>query len=73
MKALLAGLLLLLPGAALAHSQEKGDLQVRHPWSRETPPGAKVGVGYMEIRNRGAQPDRLTGAATQRPGAWKCI
>jgi len=50
--------------AVLGHSHEKGDIQVRHPWSRATPPGAKVGAGYMEIRNNGAQPDRLLSAST---------
>ena len=50
--------------AAFAHSFEKGDLQIRHPWARATPPGAKVGVGYLEIRNNGAQPDRLLSATT---------
>jgi periplasmic copper chaperone A len=49
----------------LAHSHEKGDIQVRHPWSRATPPGAKVAVGYMEIRNHGKQPDRLLSASTE--------
>jgi hypothetical protein len=57
-------LLVLQAGAAWAHSHEKGDIQVRHPWSRATPPGAKVAVGYMEIRNRGSQPDRLLSAST---------
>jgi copper(I)-binding protein len=49
---------------AVAHNHEKGDIQVHHPWSRATPPGAKVGVGYMEIRNRGKQADRLVAAST---------
>jgi copper(I)-binding protein len=53
-----------LASAAFAHSYEKGDIQVRHPWSRATPPGAKVGAGYMEIRNNGARPDRLLSAST---------
>lgn len=59
-------LLLVLGQAGLAwpHSHEKGDIQVRHPWSRATAPGAKVAVGYMEIRNTGAQPDRLIAAST---------
>jgi copper(I)-binding protein len=56
--------LLALAGVAGAHSHEKGDIQVRHPWSRATAPGAKVAVGYMEIRNTGAQPDRLLAAST---------
>lgn len=57
-------LLLLYVGTASPHSHEKGDIQVRHPWSRATPPGASVAVGYMEIRNRGRQPDKLVSAST---------
>jgi copper(I)-binding protein len=49
---------------ALAHSYEKGDLQIRHPWARATPPGTTVGVGYFEIRNTGKQPDRLLSATS---------
>ena len=49
---------------AFAHSYEKGDLQIRHPWARATPPGTSVGVGYFEIRNHGAQPDRLLSATS---------
>ena len=49
---------------ALAHSFEKGEIQIRHPWARATPPGAKVGAGYLEIRNNGAQPDRLLSASS---------
>ena len=56
--------LLLLSAVALAHNVDKGDLQIRHPWSRATPAGAKVGVGYMEIRNRGKQAERLLGASS---------
>jgi periplasmic copper chaperone A len=55
----------LLAVQVLAHNHEKGDIQVRHPWSRATPPGAKVAVGYMEIRNHGQQPDRLLSASTE--------
>ena len=63
MRLLLTALLIAtLP--AFSHSFEKGELQIRHPWSRATPPGAKVGVGYLEIRNNGAQPDRLLSAST---------
>jgi copper(I)-binding protein len=55
---------LLLPAVVLAHGFQKGDLSVRHPWTRATPPGAEVGVGYLEIRNAGRDPDRLIGAST---------
>jgi len=54
------GALACLPAAA--HGYDKGDIQVRHPWARATPPGAKVGAGYLEIRNTGKEPDRLIGA-----------
>jgi copper(I)-binding protein len=57
-------LLALHAGAVGAHSHEKGDIQIRHPWSRATAPGAKVGAGYLEVRNNGAQADRLLSAST---------
>jgi copper(I)-binding protein len=61
----LAALLLVWhAGLAWPHSHEKGDIQVRHPWSRATSPDANVGVGYMEIRNTGTQPDRLVAVST---------
>ena len=56
--------LLLLPLLVQAHNHEKGDIQIRHPWSRATAPGAKVAAGYMELRNSGAQPDRLLSIET---------
>jgi copper(I)-binding protein len=64
MRRLTAALLLVVASAAHAHSFERGDVQVRHPWSRATPPGAKIGVGFMEIRNRGSTPDRLLAITT---------
>jgi copper(I)-binding protein len=64
MKLVLALLLLSVSLPGWAHSHEAGEIQVRHPWSRQTAPGAKVGVGYMEIRNRGSRPDRLLAAST---------
>jgi len=63
MKLLLLALLMAAP-PAFAHSFEKGDLQIRHPWARATPPGAKVAAGYFEMRNNGRQPDRLLSAST---------
>ncbi len=63
MKLILA-MMLSIASAVLAHTHEKGDIQIRHPWARATPPGAKVGAGYLEIRNNGSQPDRLLSAST---------
>jgi copper(I)-binding protein len=64
LRAVSLAVLLLHAGTVWPHSHEKGEIQVRHPWSRATPPGAKVGVGYLEIRNTGSQPDRLLSATT---------
>ena len=47
-----------------ATSYAKGFLRVSHPWTRVTPPGADVAVGYLEIRNSGKDRDRLISAST---------
>ena len=57
-----AGLLASAPVSG--HGYEKGDLRVGHPWTRATPPGAKVAAGYLSIRNSGQQPDRILGASS---------
>ena len=49
---------------AAAHGYIKGNIEVRHPWTRATPPGAEVAAGYLEIRNTGKEPDRVIGAST---------
>ncbi len=48
---------------ALAQQIKAGDLTIETPWARATPKGAEVGAGYLEIRNNGAAPDRLTGGS----------
>jgi hypothetical protein len=55
-------ILLVACAAALGASYRVGDLAVRDPWSRATPPGTPMGAGYMEIVNEGDRPDRLIGA-----------
>lgn len=47
----------LLPAAA--HDFRAGSLEIDHPWSRATPPGAPVAGGYLKIENDGSTPDRL--------------
>ena len=37
-------------------------LKIEDPWTRATPPGAKVGAGYMKITSTAA--DRLVGASS---------
>jgi len=44
---------------ASAHDYTAGALKIEHPWSRATPPGASVGVGYLIIENTGTDDDRL--------------
>jgi copper(I)-binding protein len=39
-------------------------VEVERPWIRATPPGAKIAAGYITIRNKAAQPDRLVGASS---------
>jgi periplasmic copper chaperone A len=48
---------------ALAQEFKAGDILVEKPWARATPKGAEVGGGYMDIQNKGAAPDRLTGGS----------
>jgi periplasmic copper chaperone A len=52
-----------LSGAA-AHEYKAGDLAIGHPWSRATPPGAKVAAGYLTVTNNGTEPDRLLSVAS---------
>jgi len=42
-------------------------VSVEKPWSRATPPGAKVGAGFMQLRNAGAA-DRVVGASSPVAG-----
>lgn len=42
-------------------------ITIEEPWTRATPPGAKIGAGYMKIKSTTA--DRLVGASS--PAAAK--
>jgi len=42
-------------------------VSVDMPWTRATPPGAKVGAGFMQLRNAGAA-DRVVGASSPVAG-----
>ena len=46
--------------AGVAWSQ----VEVEQPWIRASAPGAKTAAGYMTIRNKSAQPDRLIGGSS---------
>jgi hypothetical protein len=55
--------LAILPSLAWSHGYKAGDLEIGHPWTRATPPAAKVAGGFLKITNKGGQPDRLLSAA----------
>ena len=59
--------LLLVAALTAAPSAALAQVKVENAWARATPPGAKIGAGYMKISS--AKADRLVGAAT--PAAAK--
>jgi copper(I)-binding protein len=61
--ALLASLVVVIGGVAVAETYSAGELQIGNPWARATPKGAKVSAGYLTITNKGTQPDRLIGGS----------
>lgn len=52
------------PGAVAAHDFKLGDLHIGHPYTRVTPPGAKVAGAYLSIDNKGKAADRLLKATS---------
>lgn len=48
---------------AFAQQFKVGDLVIEQPWTRATPKGASVAVGYLTIRNNGTSPDKLVGGS----------
>lgn len=55
-------LLFVMSQTLFAHEFKAGDMEIVHPWSRETPQGAKVAAGYVKIINHGTSADRLIAA-----------
>lgn len=41
-----------------------GPLVISEAWARATPPGARVGGGYLTVKNTGAEPDTLISVAS---------
>ena len=71
--ALALGAALFAPAAFAADHAHGNDhkshpIQINHPWSRPTPPGTPMGVGYMAITNHSEQAITLVGAETPRAG-----
>ena len=63
-----AALLLLsaVAGNAMAETVSQGNLTIKDPWTRPTPPGVTMGVGYMSIHNAGSADVTLIGAASAK-------
>lgn len=60
-----AAALIALGGAtAQAGDYSIGAIKIEQPWSRATPAGAGVGVGYLKLTNTGSAPDRLVGGTS---------
>lgn len=55
----IAAALFIAPTTAWTHGFTVGSLEIGHPWSRATLPGAKVAAGYLTVKNNGAEADRL--------------
>ncbi len=66
--AIFAAALLFVTIPVWAQEFKLGDLAIEHPWSRETPAGAKVAAGYLIIKNGSAMPDRLVSATADIAG-----
>ena len=48
---------------AMATDYKAGSIAISSPWSRATPNGAQMAVGYMTIKNNGTTTDRLIGGS----------
>ena len=59
-----ASLYAVLVALACASVANAGDVRAEQPWSRATPPGITVGVGYVTLRNAGPQPQVLESATS---------
>ncbi len=56
---------------ARAEDFKAGSLEIAAPWTRATPPGAKVAGGFMAITNKGTEPDRLVGGSLPQAGRFE--
>lgn len=59
---------ILMSAPVTAHDYTQGEVSIDHPWSRPTPPGTPVGVGYMVITNGSDSDIVLVAAESPRAG-----
>jgi periplasmic copper chaperone A len=64
----LAAATLLSAAPALARDFTAGTVKIANPWTRITPPSAKVAGGFMTLTNTGATSDRLLSGSSPVSG-----
>ena len=64
----LAFMAVLVAAPVRADEIRAGDLVITQAWSRATPGGAKIGGGYLTIKNNGKTADRLENATSDIAG-----
>lgn len=52
------------PSPGQTEDKATGSIAISNPRSRETPPAARVGIGYLTIANNGTETDRLIGISS---------
>ena len=62
-------LMTIILGIGVVHAYSSETIVVENPFSRATPGGAKIGVGYMTITNKGTTADRLVSASSPSAAA----
>jgi copper(I)-binding protein len=62
-RTLLGATLAIIALPAVAHDYTAGDVAIGHPWTRAAGANGN-GAAFMQLRNTGAQPDRLISAST---------
>ena len=58
---------------AAAQETKAGTLTIAEPWARATPPGAKVGAGYLRITNTGLRRTGWSASPPRSPAAARCM
>lgn len=51
--------LMLAMSGAVAHDYQVGELKIGHPWTRATPPSAKMGGVFLSVNNLSKEGDTL--------------
>lgn len=64
-RTVVTAVLVVVATSALAHNADIDGLKIIEPWTRATPPNAKVGGGYLTLTNTGVRSDRLLDGSSE--------